>query len=138
MIGEATAEEIKINIGSALPMEQELTMEVRGRDNVAGLPRTVKVTSSEITEAIADPLAAISSMVRSVLEKTPPELASDIIDRGMVVLGGGALLRNIDRFLTRETGVPCYPAENPLACVAIGAGKALEHLEILKRSMPEL
>lgn len=138
MIGEATAEEIKINIGSALPMDQELTMEVRGRDQVAGLPRTVKVTSSEITEAIADPLAAISGVVRGVLEKTPPELSSDIIDRGMVVLGGGALLRNIDRFLTRETGVPCYPAENPMACVAIGAGKALEHLEILKRSMPEL
>lgn len=138
MVGEATAEEIKFQIGSALPLEEELQMEVRGRDNVAGLPKTVKVSSSEITEAIAEPLQAISGVVRSVLEKTPPELASDIIDRGMVLIGGGALLRRMDRFLTRETGVPCYAAENPMACVAIGAGKALEHLEVLKRSMPEL
>lgn len=138
MIGEQTAEDIKIQIGSALPMEEELALEVRGRDQVAGLPRTIRVTSGEITEAIAEPLAAISSVVRSVLEKTPPELASDIIDRGMVMVGGGALLRNIDRFLTKETGVPCYVAENPMACVAIGAGKALEQLEMLKRSMPQL
>jgi rod shape-determining protein MreB and related proteins len=138
MVGEATAEEIKFQIGSALPLEQELQMEVRGRDNVAGLPKTVKVTSSEITDAISEPLQAISGVVRSVLEKTPPELASDIIDRGMVLIGGGALLRRMDHFLTRETGVPCYAAENPMACVAVGAGKALEHLEVLKRSMPEL
>lgn len=138
MVGDATAEEIKFQIGSALPLEQELQMDVRGRDQVAGLPRSVKVSSSEITEAIAEPLLTISGMVRSVLEKTPPELASDIIDRGMVLIGGGALLRQMDHFLTKETGVPCYAAENPMACVAIGAGKALEHLEVLKRSMPEL
>jgi rod shape-determining protein MreB len=138
MIGEQTAEDIKIQIGSALPMEEELALEVRGRDQVAGLPRTIRVTSNEITEAIAEPLAAISGVVRSVLEKTPPELASDIIDRGMVLVGGGALLRNIERFLTKETGVPCFVAENPMACVAIGAGRALEQLEMLKKSMPQL
>ena len=138
MIGEQTAEDIKIQIGSALPMEEELALEVRGRDQVAGLPRTIRVTSNEITEAISEPLAAISGVVRSVLEKTPPELASDIIDRGMVLVGGGALIRNIERFLTKETGVPCFVAENPMACVAIGAGRALEQLEMLKKSMPQL
>jgi rod shape-determining protein MreB len=138
MIGEQTAEDIKIQIGSALPMEEEMALEVRGRDQVAGLPRTIRVTSSEVTDSISEPLAAISSVVRSVLEKTPPELASDIIDRGMVLVGGGALLRNVDRFLTKETGVPCFVAENPMACVAIGAGRALEQLEMLKQSMPQL
>ncbi|MCX7838569.1 MAG: rod shape-determining protein [Anaerolineae bacterium] len=138
MIGEQTAEDIKIQIGSALPMEEELALEVRGRDQVTGLPRTIRVASNEITEAIAEPLMAISGVVRAVLEKTPPELASDIIDRGMVLVGGGALLRNIDRFLTKETGVPCYIAENPMACVAIGAGRTLEQLEMLKKSMPQL
>jgi rod shape-determining protein MreB and related proteins len=138
MIGEQTAEDIKIQIGSAMPMEEELALEVRGRDQVAGLPRTIRVTSNEITEAISEPLAAISGVVRAVLEKTPPELASDIIDRGMVLVGGGALLRNMDRFLTKETGVPCYKAESPMACVAIGAGRALEQLEMLKKSMPQL
>lgn len=138
MIGEQTAEDIKIQIGSALPMEEELALEVRGRDQVTGLPRTIRVTSNEITEAIAEPLTAISGVVRAVLEKTPPELASDIIDRGMVLVGGGALLRNIDRFLTKETGVPCYVAENPMACVAIGAGRTLEQLEMFKKSIPQL
>jgi len=138
MIGEQTAEDIKMQIGSALPMEEDLTLEVRGRDQVAGLPRTIRVSSGEITEAIAEPLQAISAVTRSVLEKTPPELASDIIDRGMVMVGGGALLRNIDRFLTKETGVPCYVAENPMACVAIGAGRALEQLDMLRKSMPQL
>jgi rod shape-determining protein MreB len=138
MIGEQTAEDIKIQIGSALPMEEELVLEVRGRDQVAGLPRTIRVTSGEITDAISEPLLAISGVVRSVLEKTPPELASDIIDRGMVLVGGGALLRNLDRYLTKETGVPCYVADNPMACTAIGAGRALEELEMLRKSMPQL
>ncbi|MBI3914504.1 MAG: rod shape-determining protein [Chloroflexi bacterium] len=138
MIGEQTAEDIKIQIGSALPMEHELALEVRGRDQVAGLPRTIRISTNEIVDAISEPLQAISGVVRAVLEKTPPELASDIIDRGMVLVGGGALLRNLDRFLTKETGVPCYPAENPMACVAVGAGRALEHLEVLRRSMPQL
>ena len=138
LIGEPTAEEIKIQIGSALPLDEELSMEVQGRDQVSGLPRTISITSGEVTEAIAEPLAAIVSTVRSVLERTPPELSSDIIDRGMAIVGGGALLRNIDRLLTRETGVPCYVADNPMACVAIGAGKALDNYHILKRSLPEL
>jgi rod shape-determining protein MreB len=138
MIGEQTAEDIKIQIGSALPLEQELVIEVRGRDQVQGLPRTIRVSSNEITDAIAEPLQAISAVVRSVLEKTPPELASDIIDRGMVLVGGGALLRNIDRFLTKETGVPCFVAENPMACVAIGAGRTLEQLDMIRKSMPQL
>ncbi len=138
MVGDRTAEEIKIEIGSALPTEEELTMEVRGRDQVAGLPRIIEIRSGEVTEAIQEPLAAIVSSVKSVLEKTPPELAADIIDRGMVLSGGGALLRNMDRYLTKETGVPVYLADEPMACVALGAGKALENYEILKRSLPQI
>jgi len=138
MIGEPTAEEVKFRIGSALPLEEEMTMEVQGRDHVTGLPRTVEIKSGEVTEAIAEPLAAIVGVVKAVLEKTPPELASDIIDRGMVLVGGGALLRNVDRLLTQETGVPCYVADNPMSCVAIGAGKALENYHILKRTLPPL
>lgn len=137
-IGERTAELVKIEIGSALPMDTELTMEVRGRDQVTGLPKTVTVSSTEITEAIAEPLQAIIGMVREVLEQTPPELISDIIDRGMVMTGGGALLRNMDRLLTQETGVPCYVAENPIACTALGAGKALDNYHILRRTLSPL
>lgn len=136
LIGEQTAEEVKIAIGSALPLPEELSMEVRGRDQVAGLPKTIIITSSEVTEAIAEPLGAVVSTVRATLEKTPPELAADIIDRGMVMTGGGALLRNIDRLLTMETGVPCYVAENPVGCVAIGAGRALENHDVMRRSLP--
>lgn len=138
MVGERTAEEIKIEIGSAMPLEEELTMEARGRDQVAGLPRIIEVSSGEVTEAIAEPLAAIVSVVKSVLEETPPELAADIIDRGMVMTGGGSLLRNMDRYLTKETGVPAYLADQPMACVALGAGKALENYHLLKKSLPEL
>lgn len=135
MIGEQTAEQLKIAIGSALPLEEPLTMEVRGRDQVTGLPRIATVSSSEITDALAEPLAAISATVKSVLEKTPPELVADIIDRGMVMTGGGALLRNIDRYLTQETGIPCHLAENPMLCTALGAGRALQHLPLLRRSL---
>ncbi|MBX7232824.1 MAG: rod shape-determining protein [Caldilineales bacterium] len=138
IIGEQTAEEIKIQIGSALPLEDPLTLEVRGRDQVAGLPRTITVTSDEATGAIEEPLMAIVGAVRQTLEKTPPELAADIIDRGMVLTGGGAQLRNIDKLLTRETGVPCFVAENPIACVAIGAGKALENIEVMRRFLPQV
>lgn len=138
MVGERTAEEIKIEIGSAIPLEEELTMEARGRDQVAGLPRIIEVNSGEVTEAIAEPLAAIASVVKSVLEETPPELAADIIDRGMVMTGGGSLLRNMDHYLTKETGVPAYLADQPMACVALGAGKALENYHLLKKSLPEL
>ncbi len=136
IIGEQTAEEIKIQIGSALPLAEELTLEVRGRDQVAGLPKTITLSSGEITEAIAEPLGAIISVVKQTLEKTPPELAADIIDRGIVLSGGGALLRNMDRLITKETGVPCFVAEHPLACVALGAGKALENYQIMRRSLP--
>ncbi len=138
LIGELTAEQLKISIGSALPLEEPLTMDVRGRDAVAGLPRTITVTSSEVTDALTEPLSAVSATVRSVLEKTPPELASDIIDRGMVMTGGGALLRNMDRFLTQETGIPCHVAENAMLCTALGCGEALKHLAILRRALQPL
>lgn len=134
MIGEQTAELVKIQMGSALPLEEPLRMEVKGRDQIAGLPRTITLTTQEVTDALAEPLSSIVNMVKSVLEETPPELASDIIDRGMIITGGGALLRNIDRMLTAETGVPCYIADNPLACVALGAGKSLRIREALERA----
>ncbi|MBI1297510.1 MAG: rod shape-determining protein [Caldilineaceae bacterium] len=136
LVGEQTAEEIKIAIGSALPLEEERRMEVRGRDQVNGLPKTIEITSSEVTEAMTEPLQAIVSTVRATLEKAPPELASDIIDRGMVITGGGAQLRYISQLFTRETGVPAYVAENSMACVALGAGRALENYEIMRRSLP--
>jgi len=136
LIGDQTAEEIKIAIGSALPLEEERRMEVRGRDQVNGLPKTIEITSAEVTEAMSEPLQAIVSTVRATLEKAPPELAADIIDRGMVITGGGAQLRNISRLFTAETGVPAYVAENPMACVALGAGQALENYEIMRRSLP--
>jgi rod shape-determining protein MreB len=138
MIGDQTAEEIKIKIGSALPLEEELTMEVRGRDVVAGLPKIVSFSSGEVTEAIQEPLAAIVSAVKGVLEKTPPELAADIIDRGVVMTGGGSLLRNVDRYLTEEIGVPCYVADEAIASVVLGCGRAFEEYEVLKRSLPDL
>ena len=135
MIGERTAEEVKINIGTALPLERELQMEVRGRDLIAGLPRTIPITSSEVMEAIEAPLQQLVAAVRTVLEQTPPELSSDIIDKGMVMSGGGSLLRNIDKLLTQVTGVPCHVAENSLNCVAIGTGLALEHFDFFKKSL---
>ncbi|OGO70638.1 MAG: rod shape-determining protein [Chloroflexi bacterium RIFCSPLOWO2_02_FULL_71_16] len=135
MIGERTAEDVKIQIGSALPMDPELTMEVRGRDLIAGLPRTITVGSNEITEAMEPVLQQIVNAVKGVLEETPPELASDVIDKGMVLTGGGALLRNMDKLLTQVTGVACYVAENPLYCVAKGTGLALEHLDFFRRSL---
>ncbi len=139
LIGDRTAEQLKIEIGSAVPLDpdDELTMEVRGRDQVAGLPRTIQVRTNEVVEAIAEPLEQIVGAVRTVLEKTPPELASDIIDRGMVMTGGGALLRHIDELLTQVTGIPCFIADNPLACVAVGTGMALENLEVLKDSLTD-
>jgi rod shape-determining protein MreB len=135
MIGERTAEDVKIQIGTALPLERELQMEVRGRDLIAGLPRTIPITSSEVMEAIEAPLQQLVAAVRLVLEQTPPELSSDIIDKGMVMSGGGALLRNIDKLLTQVTGVPCHVAENSLNCVALGTGLALEHFDFFKKSL---
>jgi rod shape-determining protein MreB len=135
MVGERTAEEVKIAIGTALPLDRELHMEVRGRDLIAGLPRTIPLTSSEVMEALEQPLQQIVGSVRAVLEETPPELSSDIIDKGMVMSGGGALLRNIDKLLTQVTGVPCHVAENSLNCVALGTGLALEHFDFFKKSL---
>jgi rod shape-determining protein MreB len=128
MIGDRTAEDVKIRIGSALPLEEPLKMEVKGRDMIAGLPRTIPITSQEVTEAIEPPMQQIIGAVRNVLEQTPPELSSDIIDKGMVMSGGGALLRNLDTLLTQVTGIPCHVAENALNSVAIGTGLALEHI----------
>ena len=138
VIGEPTAEAIKIKIGSASELDEPMSMQVQGRDQVAGLPKTITVNSSEVVEAISEPLAAIVNVVRAVLAKTPPELSSDIIDRGMALAGGGALLREIDTLLTKETGVPAYVADNPIACTALGAGRALAELPILQRSIPDL
>ncbi|HUM68283.1 MAG TPA: rod shape-determining protein, partial [Chloroflexota bacterium] len=138
VIGEPTAEAIKIKIGAAMDIDDPTTMQVQGRDQVAGLPKTITISTGEVVEAISEPLQAIVNVVRTVLAKTPPELSSDIIDRGMVLTGGGALLREIDALLTRETGVPAYMADNPLACTALGAGKALAELPILQRSIPDL
>lgn len=134
-VGERTAESIKIEIGSALPMEQPLTMQVRGSDQVAGLPRTIQVDSTEITEALQPPLEAIINAVREVLAETPPELSSDIIDKGMVMTGGGSMLRRVNELLTEVTGVPCYVADQPAHCVAIGTGLALENLDVLRDSL---
>jgi rod shape-determining protein MreB and related proteins len=135
MIGERMAEEVKVSIGTALPLVRELTMDVRGRDLIAGLPRTIPITSTEVMEALEQPLQQVVVAVRQVLEETPPELASDIIDKGMVMTGGGALLRNIDKLLTQVTGVPCHVAENSLSCVALGTGLAMEHFEFFRNSL---
>jgi rod shape-determining protein MreB len=136
VIGERTAEEVKREVGSALPLEKELSTQVQGRDQVTGLPKTITVTSTEIGQAIADPLNTIVSMVKAVLERTPPELAADVLDQGVVLTGGGSLLRNLDQLLTQETGVNCHVAEEPMTCVALGAGLALEHLDLIKRNLP--
>ena len=133
MTGDRTAEAIKMGIGSAMELEPAETMEVRGRDQMQGLPRTVTITSDEITEAIAEPVDQIIRGVRSVLEATPPELAADIIDKGLVMTGGTALLRNLDKLLARETGVAVHVAETPLLCTARGTGIALEHFDVLQK-----
>ncbi|MCU0494051.1 MAG: rod shape-determining protein [Chloroflexaceae bacterium] len=135
LIGERTAENVKIEIGSALPLETPLTMQVRGRDQVAGLPRIIEVNSNEITDALQEPLEAVINAVRAVLVETPPELSSDIIEKGMIMTGGGSMLRRVNELLTQVTGVPCYVADQPANCVAIGTGLALENLDILKDSL---
>lgn len=138
IIGERMAEQIKIEVGSALPLQEIKSMEVKGRDAVAGLPKTITVSSSEVTEALQRYLGEMLSAVKSVLEETPPELSSDIADKGMVLSGGTAMLRNLDRFLTQETGVPAHIAEDPLLCVAKGTGVALENLDRFKRNVSSL
>jgi len=134
-IGERTAEEIKINIGSALYLEDKLSMEVRGRDILTGLPRSITIISSDITEALQNELEAIINEVKKVLYETPPELSADIMDKGMVLAGGSSLLRNIDQLLSRTTGVPAYVADEALLCVARGTGIALDNLDSYKRSI---
>ncbi|HSV72920.1 MAG TPA: rod shape-determining protein [Chthonomonadales bacterium] len=134
MIGERTAEEIKVRIGSAFPLEPEVILDVRGRDLVHGLPRTVQVASAEIRDALNEPILQIVDRVKAVLEQTPPELAADIIDRGIWLTGGGALLRGFDRLLSGATDTPVHVAEDPLSCVAIGTGRALEELPAIRHS----
>ena len=129
MVGERTAEDVKIQIGAALPLERELQMDVRGRDLIAGLPRTIPLTSSEVIEALEQPLQQIVGSVRQVLEQTPPELSSDIIDRGIVMTGGGALLRGLDLLLHDVTNLPMRVAEDALLCVVLGSGKILDELQ---------
>lgn len=138
MIGERTAEEIKVKIGTAFPGSRDDAMEIRGRDLLSGLPKTVRITSVETREAMADPVALIVQCVKSVLENTPPELASDIMDRGIVMTGGGALLDGLDRLIKEETGIPTYLADDPLSCVALGTGKALDSLATIEDSLTTL
>ena len=131
-IGQTTAEQIKMDIGSAYPPLNETTMEIRGRDLTNGLPRNVIVTSSQIENAIRDSVAQIVESVKTTLEKTPPELASDVMEKGIVLAGGGALIKNIDKLLSIRTGMPVHIAEEPLECVVMGTSKTLEDLERLK------
>ena len=128
IIGDRTAEEIKIRVGSAYPLDEELTMEVKGRDSVAGLPKTIHITSQEIREALSDPISAIVDIVRATLEQCPPELSADLVDRGFVMAGGGALIRGIDRLLSDKTGLPVTVADDPLSAVANGTGIFLNEI----------
>jgi rod shape-determining protein MreB len=131
LIGEQTAEEIKIRIGSAYKLPQEMSMEVRGRDLVTGLPKTVRITSEEIRNALSEPVGQIVARVKAVLEQTPPELAAEVVTRGIVLTGGGALLRGLDKLLQLETGVPVRLADDPVSAVALGTGLALDMIHVL-------
>jgi rod shape-determining protein MreB len=128
LIGERTAEEIKIKIGSAFPMENEDVMEIKGRDLVAGIPKTIKISSVQIREALSEPVESIVEAVRQALEQTPPELSADILDRGIIVTGGGALLKGLDKRIRHETNLPVIVADDPLTCVVRGTGKVLDNL----------
>src|ERR1035441_6675308 len=134
LIGQQTAEELKLEIGSACPMSEELQAEIRGRDMVAGLPKTVVLTSEEIRQALEEPLSQIIDAVKETLDRTPPELASDIMDRGIMLAGGGSLLQGLDVRLREETQMPAHLAESPLTCVAVGSGRSLEEFEAIHRS----
>ena len=136
MIGERTAEEIKMRVGSAAPLDEELTMEVKGRDSVAGLPKTLHISSQEIREALADTVNSITELVRNALERCPPELSADLVDRGFVLAGGGAMIRNLDRLLSDATGLPVFVAEDPLSAVANGTGVVLQNLHWLMKTRP--
>lgn len=135
VIGDTTAEQVKIQIGSATPLAREISLEVKGRDSISGFPRTVSLTSTEIASCLAQPLSQIGLAIKNVLEKTPPELSSDIIDKGIVLSGGTALLRNLDKYISGYTGVAAHVADDPLLCVVKGLGKAIENFDIFNRSM---
>jgi rod shape-determining protein MreB len=134
-VGEQTAEEIKINIGTALPEKEEKVLQIRGRDLILGLPKTIKISSNEVCSAINDVLLEIIQTVKQVLRETPPELSADIIDKGIVMSGGGSLLRNFDELMAKSLGVPCFVADAPLLCVAKGTGVVAENLEVYKKSI---
>ncbi|OGS27391.1 MAG: rod shape-determining protein [Elusimicrobia bacterium RIFOXYB2_FULL_48_7] len=133
LVGENTAEEVKIKIGSVFPLEEELSLEVKGRDQVAGLPKTIKVTSEEVRQALSEPMRTITELIKSTLEETPAELSSDLVDRGIVLSGGGALLRGMNDLISKETELPVKIAKDPLTCVVYGTGKYLEELDNLKK-----
>jgi rod shape-determining protein MreB and related proteins len=134
-IGEQTAEEIKINIGTAIPEKEEKTIEIRGRDLIQGLPKNIKVSSNEVCESVSETLSEIIQAVKLVLRETPPELSADVMDKGMVLAGGGSMLRNIDKLISQSTGVPCFLSDEPLLCVAKGTGLVLESLDAYKKSL---
>ncbi len=129
MIGERTAENIKVELGSAYETDEDKTMEIRGRDLITGLPKVITISEKEVREALSEPVISIIEAIKTTLEKTPPELASDIIDKGIMLAGGGALLRGLDQLINEETHMPVHIAESPLDCVAVGAGKALDTID---------
>ncbi|MCL4817495.1 MAG: rod shape-determining protein [Vicinamibacteria bacterium] len=133
LIGERTAEQVKLELGSAFPLDEPMSMEIKGRDLVEGIPKTLTVTDAEIREALSEPISIIVNAVRVALEKTPPELSADIVDRGIVLTGGGSLLKNLDRLLREETGLPVSVAEDPLSCVVLGTGKMLSDFDLLRK-----
>jgi rod shape-determining protein MreB len=135
LIGERTAEHVKVEIGTAMPIERPARMNIRGRDLVTGLPKTLTVNQNHINEALTEPIEAILEAIKTTLEKTPPELAADIMDRGIVMTGGSSLLRNFDRLISRETGMPVLVSEDALSCVVLGTGLALDHIDVLKRGV---
>jgi rod shape-determining protein MreB len=136
IIGQPTAENVKISIGAALPFEEARSIEIQGQDQVTGLPRPITLTTEEVIDAIEEPLRMVVETARRTLEKTPPELVSDIIDRGVALCGGGALLPGLDRLLTKELGVPTYRVDHPTTCVAEGASKGLAMYSLIRRSLP--
>jgi rod shape-determining protein MreB len=138
IIGQLTAEQVKIRIGAAVPQDEEQTIEVQGQDQVTGLPRPVTLTTGEVVEALRNPLSDVVETTRRVLEKTPPELVSDIIDRGIAITGGGALLRGVDKLLTKELGVPTYRVDNPTTCTAEGAARGISMYALIRRNLPQV
>jgi rod shape-determining protein MreB len=136
MVGERTAEEIKISIGSAYPLAEERVMEVKGRDLIAGLPKTLRITSEEVREALSESISTIVEAVRITLERCPPELSADLVDRGLIMTGGGSLLKGFPRLISEETGLPVHLADEPLQTVALGTGKVLDELYFLQRLIP--